>query len=199
MLNLRSPKLPRRSLVGFMAMLRNGVCFSGVRVRLARIQDILGTSCIESLDFLTDKIEQGHLSHGKSWRDVLRAVNIRRHWDLLNQNYLGAQGQSLHNGPTSIGSRKSKLDKGSLLSPLEVNDESKIPSPRDEYHADVDLPGSPQSPKSSAFLQKPPQKLRTHFAGNPSGPSRPLTPTFQRSISQSGFGCVDFLICSGNF
>lgn len=74
----------KRSLLNFMMSLKSGSC-NGVRVRLGRLQEMLGTSCVESLDFLTAKIEQGYLSTNNNefitWQDVLGGVKQRKKWD----------------------------------------------------------------------------------------------------------------------
>ena len=78
----------KRSLLNFMMSLKSGSC-QGVRVRLGRLQEMVGTSCVESLDFLTHKIEQGYLTHKirqgdvqiTRWQDVLGGLKQRKKWD----------------------------------------------------------------------------------------------------------------------
>lgn len=42
--------------------LRNGTAANGVRVKLGRVHELISTSCIQNLDFLSSKIEQGYLN-----------------------------------------------------------------------------------------------------------------------------------------
>jgi hypothetical protein len=48
---MAGPTRNRKALLNLMMTLKSGVC-NGVRVRLGRLQDLIRTSCIESLDFL---------------------------------------------------------------------------------------------------------------------------------------------------
>lgn len=47
----------QQKVFDFMMTLRTGVISNGVRVKLGRLHELVSTSCIQSLDFLTTKIE----------------------------------------------------------------------------------------------------------------------------------------------
>ncbi|KAK9761504.1 hypothetical protein K7432_013559, partial [Basidiobolus ranarum] len=58
----------KRNLMNFMMTLRTGNC-NGVRVKLGRLNEMINTSCIESLDFLVNKNQV-------DWQATLRGCNV---------------------------------------------------------------------------------------------------------------------------
>ncbi|ORX93773.1 phosphorylase kinase alphabeta [Basidiobolus meristosporus CBS 931.73] len=68
----------RRNLMNFMMTLRTGNC-KGVRVKLGRLNELVSTSCIESLDFLVNKNQI-------DWQATLRGCKARDSEDRLRCN-----------------------------------------------------------------------------------------------------------------
>jgi hypothetical protein len=63
----------KNAMLNMINSLKSGSC-GEVRVRLGRIQELVATSCVESLDFLTSKLEQGYLIRNDvhlNWKDIL--------------------------------------------------------------------------------------------------------------------------------
>ncbi|KAI3642925.1 hypothetical protein MP228_012480 [Amoeboaphelidium protococcarum] len=80
----------QQKVFDFMMTLRTGVISNGVRVKLGRLHELVSTSCIQSLDFLTTKIEQGYLNSAieiadgrrvVNWEQLLGGVKQRKKWD----------------------------------------------------------------------------------------------------------------------
>lgn len=72
-----------RNMFNFIVALRSGSC-AGVRIRTGRLQEMVATSCVESLDFLTAKLEMGYHARGQrkvTWQTLLGGLVQRKQWD----------------------------------------------------------------------------------------------------------------------
>ncbi|KAK9727373.1 hypothetical protein K7432_001905 [Basidiobolus ranarum] len=96
----------KRNLMNFMMTLRTGKCH-GVRVKLGRLNEMINTSCIESLDFLINKNQV-------DWQATLRGCNS------------GESGVRLRSNSKRSGSRRRSIQRtrsgiwssSNLLTPL---------------------------------------------------------------------------------
>ena len=65
--DMRDPQFG--SMLNFLAQLRQGHC-EGVKVRLGRLQNLLSSSCIEHLDFLSGKQNFTQTVDNLDWKNI---------------------------------------------------------------------------------------------------------------------------------
>lgn len=106
----------KNSMLNLIHSLKSGTCGS-VRVRLGRMQELIGTSCIESLDFLTAKLDQGYLTRNHvhlNWKDVLDTGSGSNN----SQSGLSAHCYLLGSQQSTKSRVKRKVSLRRMLSPL---------------------------------------------------------------------------------
>ncbi|KAJ3135016.1 hypothetical protein HK100_003153 [Physocladia obscura] len=154
----------KRNLLNFMTSLRSGMC-GGVRVRVARLSEVVNTACIESLDFMVSPESAGET---EDWHTVLKGEwHHQESQKLHSENEKDARSVSRPPRGRSLRRRSTGGENSSFLS--NTIPKSPLKSP---YYTE-----EPESYDTDAF------KLKNHL--EPEMAKLELGPSVTESIARS--------------
>ncbi|KAJ3212966.1 hypothetical protein HDU67_003496 [Dinochytrium kinnereticum] len=161
----------RRNLLNFMMSLRSGIC-NGVRVRVGRLAEMINTSCIESLDFLASREQDGAPQewHNRLQGDFSRVENTRRlHFSLEND------GSSSHSKPRTVRRKSS----GDLARPQSATSQA----PRSPLKA-------PMFSNEAIKAEPESYKLKDHVEGCDQTPPMQIAPQSINLAAEDRENCI---------